>query len=146
MITMKKENEAGSIPEQNGYVLVSMYMDKYGNSITDAELGAIVRHNLEKYRKKIRDNAEKWKKEGEVFKQTRQALNITQRELAESIGINPVTLSRYEKGRPVRSRMMLSQSGRTAMELIQLKRVRKLDTLKLPSITIELFDENMPKE
>ena len=143
---MKKENEAGSIPEQNGYVLVSMYMDKYGNSITDAELGAIVRHNLEKYRKKIRDNAEKWKKEGEVFKQTRQALNITQRELAESIGINPVTLSKYEKGRPVRSRMMLSQSGRTAMELIQLKRVRKLDTLKLPSITIELFDENMPKE
>ena len=143
---MKKENESGSISEQNGYVLVSMYMDKYGNSITDAELGAIVRHNLEKYRKKIRDNAEKWKKEGEVFKQTRQALNITQRELAESIGINPVTLSKYEKGRPVRSRMMLSQSGRTAMELIQLKRVRKLDTLKLPSITIELFDENMPKE
>lgn len=141
---MKKENEAGSISEQNGYVLVSMYMDKYGNSITDAELGAIVRHNLEKYRKKIRDNAEKWKKEGEVFKQTRQALNITQRELAESIGINPVTLSKYEKGRPVRSRMMLSQSGRTAMELIQLKRDKKLDTLKSHFVTIELFDEDMP--
>lgn len=141
---MKKENESGSISEQNGYVLVSMYMDKYGNSITDAELGAIVRHNLEKYRKKIRDNAEKWKKEGEVFKQTRQALNITQRELAESIGINPVTLSKYEKGRPVRSRMMLSQSGRTAMELIQLKRDKKLDTLKSHFVTIELFDEDMP--
>lgn len=141
---MKKENEAGSISEQNGYVLVSMYMDKYGNNITDAELGAIVRHNLEKYRKKIRDNAEKWKKEGEVFKQTRQALNITQRELAESIGINPVTLSKYEKGRPVRSRMMLSQSGRTAMELIQLKRDKKLDTLKSHFVTIELFDEDMP--
>jgi len=141
---MKKKNEADRIPEQNGYVLVSMYMDKYGNNITDAELGAIVRHNLEKYRKKIRDNAEKWKKEGEVFKQTRQALNITQRELAESIGINPVTLSKYEKGRPVRSRMMLSQSGRTAMELIQLKRDKKLDTLKSHFVTIELFDEDMP--
>ena len=128
---MKKENEVDRIQEQNGYVPVSMYMDKYGDSITDAELGAIVRRNHEQYKKKVRDNAEKWKKEGESFKLTRQALNITQRELAENIGINPVTLSKYEKGKPVRSRTMLSQSGKTAMQLIQLKRDRKLDTLIL---------------
>lgn len=91
---------------QGGYMPVTVYIEKYGEDISDAKLGAIVRKNYESYQKSIAENKEKWEEEGEQFKKARQSLNITQRELADCIGVHPLTVGKYEKGSAIRSRKM----------------------------------------
>ena len=57
-------------------------------------------------------------------------MNISQRELAAGIGVSAMTVGKYEKGKPVRSRKMLRQSGIGVMELTQLKREKELNEIK----------------
>lgn len=75
----------------------------------------------------LAENKEKWKDEGEQFKAARQALNITQRELAECIGVHPLTVGKYEKGFAIRSRKMFRSAGLTSMKYIQTKRNKNFE-------------------
>ena len=84
-----KENRTATDIEvsRGGYMPIAVYIEKYGEELSDVQLGALVRKNYERYQKSIEENKEKWKEEGEQFRKARQALNITQRELAECIGV-----------------------------------------------------------
>lgn len=125
------QNETDVILDSGQYMPRAMYINKYGEELNDAALGAIVRKNHERYMKSVAANAKKWQQEGESFKKARLALNITKKEIAEGIGVSPITVSNYEKGKPVRSRKMLRRSGITVMELEQLKRNRELAEIKI---------------
>ncbi len=95
-----KENRTATDIEvsQGGYIPITAYIEKYGEEVSDAKLGALVRKNYECYQNSIAENKEKWKEEGEQFKEACESLNITQRELAECIGVHPLTVGKYEKG------------------------------------------------
>lgn len=125
------QNETDVILDLGQYMPRAVYINKYGEELNDAALGAIVRKNHERYMKSVAENAEKWQQEGESFKKARQALGMTQKEIAEGIGVSPITVGNYEKGKPVRSRKMLRRSGITVMELEQLKRNKELAEIKI---------------
>lgn len=126
----KNQNETDVVLDSGQYMPRAVYINKYGKEMSDAELGAVVRKNHKKYMKKVEENTPYWQEEGEAFRKARQALNISQRELAEGIGVSPITVGKYEKGKPVRSRKMLRQSGISVMELTQLKREKELKEIK----------------
>ena len=125
-----KENRTATDIEvsQGGYIPITAYLEKYGEEISDAKLGALVRKNYENYQKSIAENKEKWKDEGKQFKEARQALNITQRELAECIGVHPLTVGKYEKGLAIRSRKMFRSAGLTSMKYIQSERTKNFES------------------
>ena len=125
------QNETDVILDSGQYMPRAVYMNKHGEELSDAALGAIVRKNHEEYMKLVAANTEKWQQEGESFRKARQALSITQKEIAEGIGVSTITVSNYEKGKPVRSRKMLRRSGITVMELEQLKRSKELAEIKI---------------
>lgn len=124
------QNDTDVVLNSGQYMPRAVYINKYGKEMSDAELGAVVRKNHREYLKTIEKNTPLWQEEGESFRQARQALNISQRELAEGIGVSPMTVGKYEKGKPVRSRKMLRQSGINVMELTQLKREKELREIK----------------
>lgn len=53
----------------------------------------------------------------EYFSQIRQALNISRREMAKSIGIHPSTLKRFENGERIRRPKLVTQSYANAISL-----------------------------
>lgn len=127
---VSKENRTATDIEvrQGGYIPLTAYIEKYGEEISDEKLGAMVRKNYERYQKSIEENKEKWKEEGEQFKKARKTLNITQRELAECIGVHPITVGKYEKGAAIRSRKMFRNAGITSMKYIQMERTKNFES------------------
>ena len=126
----KNQNETDVILSSRECIPRAVYMNKYGKEMNDAELGAFIRKSQEEYMKSVEENTPYWQEEGETFRKARQALNISQRELAAGIGVSAMTVGKYEKGKPVRSRKMLRQSGINVMELTQLKREKELNGIK----------------
>ena len=124
------QNDTDLVLSSGEYMPRAVYMEKYGKEMSDAELGAFIRKSHEEYMRKVKENTPYWQQEGETFRKARQALEISQREMSEGMGISAITLGKYEKGKPVRSRKMLRQSGINVMELTQLKREKELDEIK----------------
>ena len=108
---------------------VNAFIAKYGNLLTDEELGSAIRQNHENYKAKVEANRETWEKEGQEFKSLRKKLNIQQREVAQRIGVHPNTVGNFERGENVRSHDMLKKSSMTAVECIQLQRNKILENL-----------------
>lgn len=125
------QNETDVVLSSGQYMPRAVYVNKFGREMSDAELGAFVRKNHKKYLRTIEKNTPLWQQEGETFRKARQALNISRREIAEGIGVSPITVGKYEKGKPVRSRNMLRQSGISVMELTQLRRDKELNGIKI---------------
>ena len=125
------QNDTDVVLNSRQYMPRAVYINKYGKEMSDAELGAAVRKNHIEYLKTIEKNTPLWQQEGETFRKARQALNISRREIAEGIGVSPITVGKYEKGKPVRSRNMLRQSGISVMELTQLRRDKELNGIKI---------------
>ena len=124
------QNDTDVVLNSGQYMPRAVYINKYGKEMSDAELGAVVRKNHREYLKTIEKNTPLWQQEGETFRKARQALNISRREIADGIGVSPITVGKYEKGKPVRSRNMLRQSGISVMELTQLRRDKELNEIK----------------
>ena len=124
------QNDTDVVLNSGQYMPRAVYINKYGKEMSDAELGAVVRKNHREYLKTIEKNTPLWQQEGETFRKARQALNISRREIADGIGVSPITVGKYEKGKPVRSRNMLRQSGISVMELTQLRRDKELNGIK----------------
>ena len=91
------QNDTDVVLNSRQYMPRAVYINKYGKEMSDAELGAVVRKNHREYLKTIEKNTPLWQQEGESFRKARQALNITQREIAEGIGVSPITVGNYEK-------------------------------------------------
>ena len=128
---MKKRspNECDMFLSRGGSMPVNAFIAKYGNLLTDEELGSAIRQNHENYKAKVEANRETWEKEGQEFKSLREKLNIKQREIAQRIGVHPNTVGNFERGENVRSRDMLKKSSMTAVECIQLQRNKILENL-----------------
>ena len=100
------------------------------DTIGDAELGARIKESRKRYQEYVEANKPRWQEEGALFKKVREKMGVTQRELSELIGISAQTLGRLEKGEPVRSRKMMKESSRTALNLIDVQRKEAVNRLE----------------
>lgn len=90
--------------------------------MTNAELGAKVRINHERYLERVAMMTPQWQEEGAIHREMRKNNKITINEISELIGICSQVISKFEHGRPIRSRNVIAQSYRTAINYINLKR------------------------
>ena len=109
---------------------LAAFIARYDESVSDTELGAKLRESQKRYQEYVEANRPIWKEEGIMFKKVRETMGVTQRELSELIGISPQTLGRLEKGEPVRSRKMMIESSRTALNLVDLQRKEAVNRLE----------------
>ena len=63
-----------------------------------------------------------WVEEGAQFKNVRQRLNITQKQIGEHAGASEQVVGKFEKGKPIRSRKMFLHSYQNALLAIQSQR------------------------
>jgi len=98
--------------------------------ISDSELGAKVKIAHQKHLDYVEEMTPTWQAEGAELRKVREDLNISRHELSQYIGVCDQVIAKFEKGLSVRSRNMLSQSFKTSLELIQLKRNNSVDSIK----------------
>lgn len=109
---------------------LAAFIARYDESVSDTELGASIRESQKRYQEYVALNRPRWQEEGALFKKVRETMGVTQRELSELIGISAQTLGRLEKGEPVRSRKMMIESSRTALNLVDLQRKEAVNLLE----------------
>lgn len=105
------------------------YISTYGDSISDAQLGAMVRRNYEEYKKRMDTEKPQRVAEGKNFRTQREIIKMSRTDLSSMIGVSPQTIKRFEDGEPVRSRNMMTHSFKTAMNYEVLKRDHELHKL-----------------
>ena len=127
----KKEIESNDvIIGKQSTMPLPAFMARYNETISDAELVAKIRESQKRYKEYVEANRPKWQEEGAMLKKVRETLGVTQKKLSELIGISPQTLGRLEKGEPVRSRKMMKESSRTALNLVELQRKQTVSRLE----------------
>ena len=102
----------------------------YFKNITNEELGAIVKASHEKHLERVALMTPQWVEEGTQFKNIRQQLHITQKQISEYVGVSDQVVAKFEKGKPIRSRNMFRHSYQNAITLIQAQR----NNIALPKI------------
>ena len=95
-----------------------MNIDAYEH-ISDEELGATIRRSHQKHLENVQENTAVWQKEGQEYRDVRETLRITQKEISENIGACVAVISHFEHGKYVRSRNMLTHAYKLAMKKIQ---------------------------
>lgn len=126
-----KEMEANDVViGKTGTMPLAAFLAGKEDTIGDAELGARIKESRKRYQEYVELNRPRWEEEGALFKKVREKMGVTQRELSELIGISPQTLGRLEKGEPVRSRKMMKEASRTALNLVDLQRKEAINRLE----------------
>lgn len=105
-------------------------MFNFENFINNEELGAKVKAAHQKHLEHIETMTPTWQAEGHDFRNVRENLNISRRELSHYVGVCAQVIAKFEKGLSVRSRNMLKHSYSTSLELIQLKRNNFVNSIK----------------
>ena len=67
-------------------------------------------------------NTAVWQKEGQAYRDVRKKLKITQEAISENIGACVAVVSKFERGKYVRSRNLVTHAYNLAMERIQNER------------------------
>ena len=106
----------------DNYEPVYTHVSKYGEQISDEELGKRVKHSFERYQQYIEQHRSEWEEKGKLFRHERERRNVSRVDISKLIGISPQTLYNLEKGKSVRSRKMMEQSFKTAISYIDLMR------------------------
>ena len=70
--------------------------------------------------------AQEWQNTGTRFRNARDALNISRRQMRPLIGISEATIARFERGRPIKARTIVEAAYRTALRLVQLQQQMSL--------------------
>ena len=100
-------------------------------SKSEAEIiGENVIANREKRRQYNETMHEQWLVEGQHFKDVREAADISQRELSESMGIDTRVVYRFEQGLPIKRRPAIRASYGLAVENIMYRRSEQVRSLK----------------
>ena len=115
---------------KNSAMPLAAFLSGNEDTIDNAELGARIKESRKRYQEYVALNRPRWEEEGALFKKVRETMGVTQRELSELIGISAQTLGRLEKGEPVRSRKMMKESSRTALNLVDLQRKEAVNQLE----------------
>jgi DNA-binding transcriptional regulator YiaG len=58
----------------------------------------------------MRDNASRWKEDGESCKKLRETWNFTKSELSEYLGVSETKLRKFESGKPVTHARLLAMA------------------------------------
>lgn len=85
-----------------------------------------IKFNKEEF---ILANQPQWERTGHILQEMRLALEISQKEIANRIGVSTSVISRLERGEPIQRRKLVETSYRTALEAIQLAKQKLLDNL-----------------
>lgn len=97
------------INKSNLCMPVHAYINKYGDLISDAQLGAAVRRNHEEYERRMEETRPEREAEGRVLRALREQLRIPRTEMARQMDISPQTINNFEKGEPIRSRKVIKK-------------------------------------
>lgn len=79
-----------------------------------------------RHRQYIAEHAQEWQNTGTRFRNARDALNISRRQMRPLIGISEATIARFEHGRPIKARTIVEAAYRTALRLVQLQQQMSL--------------------
>lgn len=71
------------------------YIATYGDSISDAQLGAMVRRNYEEYKKRMDTEKPQRVAEGKNFRTQREIIKMSRTDLSSMIGVSPQTIKRF---------------------------------------------------
>lgn len=74
-------------------------------------------------------NQPQWERTGRILQELRLALEVSQKVIANKIGVSVSVIGRLERGEPIQRRKLLETSYRTALEAIQLVKQKILDDL-----------------
>ena len=82
-----------------------------------------------RHRRYIAEHAQEWQDTGTRFRNARDALNISRRQMRTLIGISEATIARFERGHSIKARNIVEVAYRTALNLVQLQREQSLATV-----------------
>ncbi len=92
------------------------------DNISDEELGAKIRKSHQRHLENVKAHSAIWQKEGQAYRNVRENLKISQSEISENIGACVAVVSKFEQGKYVRSRNLVTHAYNLAMEHIQNER------------------------
>ena len=98
-----------------------MKIDAYEN-ISNEALGAKIKRSYQRHLEDVAAKTAIWQQEGQEYRDVREKLDITQKEISKNIGACVAVVSKFEHGKYVRSRNMLRHAYNLAMEHIQNER------------------------
>ena len=104
-------------------------------TVSNDYLAEQLRESYRRYKKYVAKNTPLWQKEGAEMKAIREEQGISQKYLGELVGVSSQTIAKMEKGKPVRSRIMLITSCKTVMKLLPPE-----EQLEEEQSDIDLFD------
>ena len=94
-----------------------MYMEVLSNE----QLGAKIRENHQKHLERIAEMTPVWEKEGLELRERRTRLNISQKQIGQSIGVNTRVISKLENGKYIDRRKLVITSYCTSIKCIAME-------------------------
>ena len=110
-------------------------LSEENKTVSNDYLAEQLRESYRRYKKYVAKNTPLWQKEGAEMKAIREEQGISQKYLGELVGVSSQTIAKMEKGKPVRSRIMLITSCKTVMKLLPPE-----EQLEEEQSDIDLFD------
>lgn len=96
--------------------------DQPNVSITESRESTFYHRECEPNRMKfMRDNAPRWKEDGESCKKLRETWNFSKSELAEYLGVSESKLRKFESGKPVTHARLLAMAYHNFFALQELQ-------------------------
>lgn len=89
-------------------------------------IGKRVLESQARHRKHVEEHTKEWQDTGDRFRNARDSLNVSRRQMRSLIGTSEATIARFERGLSIRARNIVEASYRTALRLIQLQRQQSL--------------------
>ena len=93
-------------------------LSEENKTVSNDYLAEQLRESYRRYKKYVAKNTPLWQKEGAKMRAIREEQGISQKYLGELVGVSSQTIAKMEKGKPVRSRIMLITSCKTVMKLL----------------------------
>ena len=98
------------------------------NKETYQYIGEAVVEHQEQRQKYNEEHAAEWKSSGEQYRKVREALNLSQNQIAERIGCGKNVISRFELGKNMKWRNVIVTGYKSAIEFFQLYRQNEVNS------------------
>ena len=93
-------------------------LSEENKTVSNDYLAEQLRESYSRYKEYVAKNTPLWQQEGAEMRAIREEQGLSQKHLGELVGVSSQTIARMEKGKPVRSRIMLITSCKTVMKLL----------------------------
>ncbi len=92
-------------------------------------IGKRVLASQARHRQYVAEHSKEWQDIGNRFRNARDALNLSRRQMRSLIGISEATIARFERGHSIKARKIVEFSYRNALRLVQLQRQLSLTNI-----------------